>query len=101
IGGELTPALRLFEGRARGATELRNVGDDLQRVTMSADVVAEELRLHAGLIDEVLGRAAAQHHRGSTGTANDNVGRLHDVANDVNVAGAGRFLARLRQSHAD
>ena len=38
VGRQLAPALRLLEARARGAAEMRHVGDDLQRVAVAADL---------------------------------------------------------------
>ena len=101
VGRELAPALRLFEARSRRAAEMRHVGDDLQRVAVAADLVAVELGLHAGLVDEVLRRAAAEHDRRGPRPADHQVRRLDDVADDVDVAGAGLLLPRLRQPHPD
>ena len=70
---------------------MRNVGHDLQRVAVAADLRTVELRLHARLVDEVLGRAAAEHDGGGPRTADDHVRRLDDVSDDVDVAGAGFF----------
>src|SRR5262249_28119813 len=39
IGRQLAPALRLLEARPRGAAKMRDVGDDLERVSMPADLV--------------------------------------------------------------
>ena len=80
---------------------MRHVGDDLQGVPVAADLVVVELRLHARLVDEVLGRPAAEDHRGRARPADDEVGRLDDVPDDVDVAGTRFFLPRLRQAHAD
>src|SRR6185436_2321715 len=100
-GGQLAPALRLFEARAGRPAEVRHVGDDLERVAVPADLVAVELRLHARLVDEVLRRAAAEDDRGGPRPADHQVRRLDDVADDVDVAGAGLFLPRLGQAHPD
>ena len=70
---------------------MRDVGDDLQRVAVAADLRAVELGLHARLVDEVLRRAAAEHDRRRPRPADDHVRRLDDVADDVDVAGAGFF----------
>ena len=80
---------------------MRHVGDDLERVAVAADAVVEELRLHARLVDEILRRAAAEHDRGRPRMADHEVGRLDDVADDVDVAGGRVAVARLRQPHAD
>src|SRR5262249_43779938 len=61
VGRQLAPALRLFEARARSAAEMRHVGDDLQRVAVTADLIPVELGLHARLVDEILGWAAAEN----------------------------------------
>ena len=79
----------------RGAAEMRHVGHDLQRVAMAADLVAVELRLHARLVDEILRRAAAEHDRRRPRPADDDVRRFDDVADDVDVAFAGRLLPGL------
>jgi hypothetical protein len=80
---------------------VRYVGDDLQRVAVAADAIVVELRLDARLVDEILGGAAAEHHRRGARVADDEVGRLDDVADDVDQAGAGVTMARLRQPHPD
>ena len=46
---------------------MRDVGDDLQRVPVAADLVAVELGLHARLVDEILRRAAAEDDRRRAG----------------------------------
>ena len=83
VGGELAPAARLFEARSGGAAEMRHVGDDLQGVAVPADAVVEELGLHARLVDEVLGRAAAEDNGSGPRMADHDVGRLDDVADHV------------------
>src|SRR6266849_542055 len=101
IGGQFSPALRFFEARSGRAAEVRHVGHDLQRVPVSADLVAVELGLDGGLVDEVLRRAAAEHDRRGPRPPDHQVRRFDDVADDVDVAGAGFLLARLREAHAD
>src|SRR5690242_16544667 len=68
---------------------------------MPAHIVAEEFRLDGCLVDEVLRRAATEDYRGGARTADDDVGRLDDVTDDVDVAGARHLLTRLRQAHAN
>ena len=101
VGGELAPALRLFEARSRRAAEVRHVGDDLQRVAVAADAVVVELRLHARLVDEVLRRAAAEHDRRGARMPDHEVRRLDDVADDIDVPRGGIAMPRLRQAHPD
>ena len=80
---------------------MRHVGHDLQRVAVAGHLRAVELRLDARLVDEVLRRTAAEHHRRRPRPADDQVRRFDDVADDVDVAGAGALLTRLREPHAD
>ena len=80
---------------------MRHVGHDLQRVPVSADLVAIELGLDGGLVDEVLRRAAAEHDRRGSRPPDHQVRRFDDVADDVDVAGAGLLLPRLREPHPD
>ena len=68
---------------------------------MAADRRTEELRLHARLIDEILRRASAQHDCGRPGPADNKVGRLDDVADDIDVSRPRPLVAPLRQAHAD
>ncbi len=69
--------------RPAGAAEVRHVGHDLDRELVAADAVVVELGLHAGLVDEVLRRAAAEDDRRGRRPANHDVGRLDDVADHV------------------
>src|SRR4051794_15269971 len=80
IAGQLAPALRLLETRPRRATEVRHVGDDLERVAVAANPVAVELGLNTRLVDEILRCAAAEHHRRGPRPPDDEVRRLDDVA---------------------
>src|SRR5690606_27795506 len=95
IARELAPALGLFEAGTRGAAEMRDVGHDLKGVAVAADAVVEELRLHARLIDEVLRRAAAEHHGCRARMPDHDVRRLDDVADDVDVTGRRIAMPRL------
>ena len=80
---------------------MRHIRDDLQRVPMPADAVVVELRLHARLVDEVLGCAAAEHDRRRARPPDDEIRRLDDVADDVDQAGARVAMPRLRDTHAN
>ena len=73
---------------------MRDVGDDLQRVAVPADLRAVVLGLNARLIDEVLRRAAAEDDRGGSRPPDDHVRRLDDVADDIDVAGAGEIRVK-------
>src|SRR5439155_3206523 len=101
VARQFAPALGLFQARSGGAAEVRHVGDDLQSIPVSAHFVAVELGLDAGLIDEVLGRAAAEDDRRGPRAPDDDVRRLDDVADHVDIAGARLVVPRLRQTHAD
>ena len=81
---------------------MRRVGDDLQRVAVPAGGAGTaEVGLHARLVDEVLRRAAAQDHGGRPRPADDEVGRLDDVADHVDPPAARVGVAGLGQPHAD
>src|SRR5258708_40232022 len=74
IGGEFAPTLRLLERRSRRPAAVRHIGDHLERVTVAADIVVEKFRLHAGLVDEVFLRAAAQYHCGGARCEDHDIG---------------------------
>src|SRR4029079_10088358 len=80
---------------------MRHIGDDLQRITMTADRRTEELGFHAGLIDEIFRRAAAEHDRRGARPSNHELRRYADVADDVAVPRAVPLVAALGQTHAD
>src|SRR5687767_9463759 len=68
---------------------------------MPADRSAEKFGLHARLVDEIFRRASAEHDRGRTRSSDNQICRLDDVANDVDVPGTWSLVASLRQSHSD
>ena len=79
----------------RRSAEVRDVGHDLQRVAMTADTLVVELRLHARLVDEILGCAAAEHDRGRARMTDHEICGLDDVADHVDQAGGGIAMPRL------
>ena len=101
VHGQFAPALRLVQGGAGGAAEVRRIGDDLKRVAVSPGAGTTKVGLHARLVDEVLRGAAAQYDRGRPRTADHEVRRLDDVADYIDQPALRTCVPGLGKPHSD